>query len=70
MNDIILGNINQIKEDEMNKDENNRITHLLEFVGILHNLIKPENMDNLENNNNIIIDNKMELDEEEEQEII
>ena len=70
MNDIIFGKINQIKEDEMNKDENNRIIYLLEFVGILHNLIKPENMDNLENNNNIIIDNKMEVDEEEEEEII
>ena len=53
----------------MNKDENNRITYLLEFVGILHNLIKPENMDNLENNNNnIIIDNKMDVDEQEEEE--
>ena len=69
MNDIILETINQIKEDEMNKDENNRITYLLEFVGILHNLIKPENMDNLENNNNnIIIDNKMDVDEQEEEE--
>ena len=44
----------------MNKNEYNRITHLLEFVGILYNLIKPENMDNLESN----IDNKM--DEEED----
>ena len=58
--EIILSKINQIKEDEMNKNENDRITHLLEFVGILYNLIKPENMDNLESN----IDNKM--DEEEE----
>ena len=66
MNDIIIEKINQIKENEMNKNVDNRIEYLLEFVGILYNLIKPENMDNKENNNNII-DNKMELDEEEEE---
>ena len=60
---IIMDKINEIKEDEMNKNENNRITHLLEFVNILNNLMKPENMDNFNNIINNDFDNKM--DEEE-----
>ena len=47
----------------MNKNENNRISHLLEFVNILNNLMKPENMDNFNNIINNDFDNKM--DEEE-----
>ena len=59
--EIFLNAINGIKEDEMNKNEENRILYLLEFVNILNNLIKPEIMDNFNNN----IDNKMEEEEEE-----
>ena len=59
--EIFLNAINGIKEDELNKNEENRILYLLEFVNILNNLIKPEIMDNFNNN----IDNKMEEEEEE-----
>ena len=45
----------------MNKNEENRILYLLEYVNILNNLIQPEKMDNFNSN----IDNKMEEEEEE-----
>ena len=45
----------------MNKSEENRILHLLDFVNVLYNLIKPENMDN----SNYKIDNRMEEEEDE-----
>ena len=59
--EIFLNEINGIKEDEMNKNEENRILYLLEYVNILNNLIQPEKMDNFNSN----IDNKMEEEEEE-----
>ena len=59
--EVFVNAINGIKEDEMNKNEENRILNLLEFVTILNNLIKPEIMDNFNYN----IDNKMEEEEEE-----
>ena len=64
--DVFLSTINDIKENEMNKNENNRIIHLVEFVNVLNNLIKPENMDNSNyvDNNNIIDINKMEEEED------
>ena len=64
--EVFLHAINDIKESEMNKNENNKILHLEEFANILINLIKPENMENANyaGNNNIIDINKM--DEEED----
>ena len=64
--EVFLNAINDIKESEMNKNENNKILHLEEFANILINLIKPENMENANyaGNNNIIDINKM--DEEED----
>ena len=47
-NHVFLNKINEIKEDELNKDEDNRILNLLEFTNVLNNLIKPENMDKME----------------------
>ena len=45
---IFTNKINEIKENEMNKDEDDRILHLLEFTNILNNLIKPEISDKME----------------------
>ena len=59
--DVFLNTINEIRENEMSKNENNRILHLEEFTNILNNLIKPENMENINNAyNNIININKIE----------
>ena len=65
-NEVFLNTINDLKESEMNKNENNKILHLEEFANVLINLIKPENMEkaNYSGNNNIIDINKM--DEEED----
>ena len=60
-NEIFLASINDIKEEELNKSQENRILHLLDFVTVLYNLIKPENMDN----SNYKIDNRMEEEEDE-----